>query len=60
MNNVVMLQQANMQMPSQECFAQWIQLSVQLSRFNTIIAIDEATFMSWNHADQQFILGSYM
>jgi hypothetical protein len=47
-------------MPSQQCMAQWVQLSLQLSPYNRIIAIDEATFQSWNHADQQFVLGSYM
>jgi HMG (high mobility group) box len=52
---------ANMpNMPTQECIAQWVQLSVQLSPFNVVIAIDMATFQSWTHADQQFILGSFM
>jgi hypothetical protein len=47
-------------MPSQMCQAQWAQLSIQLNPFNVIVAIDEATFMSWNHADQQFVLNSFM
>jgi len=50
----------NINMPSPEVYAQWAQLSVQLSQFNVVIAIDMATFMSWNHVDQQFIVQSYM
>jgi hypothetical protein len=52
---------ANMHnMPSQQCMAQWVQLSLQLSPFNVVVAIDMATFMSWNHVDQDFIVRSYM
>jgi hypothetical protein len=51
-------QQANM--PSQLCQAKWAQLSLQLSPFNAVVAIDEHTFMLWNHVDQQFVLQSYM
>ncbi|KAE9370569.1 hypothetical protein N431DRAFT_426929 [Stipitochalara longipes BDJ] len=50
----------NVNMPNQQVYAQWAQLSVQLSQFNAIIAIDAATFASWNHVDQQFIIQNYM
>jgi hypothetical protein len=47
-------------MPSEQCIAQWAQLSVQLSYFNVVIAIDLATFQSWTPADQEFVIRSYM
>jgi len=60
-NQAGLPQQAiNANMPSQQVYGQWAQLSVQLSHFNVVIAIDEGTFRSWTHADHQFILGSYM
>jgi hypothetical protein len=60
-NQAGLPQQAiNANMPSQQVYGQWVQLSVQLSQFNVVIAIDVDTFRSWTHADQQFILGSYM
>jgi hypothetical protein len=50
----------NANMPSQQVYGQWVQLSVQLSQFNAIIAIDEPTFQSWTNADHQYIFSSYM
>jgi hypothetical protein len=47
-------------MPSQHCQAKWAMLSLQLSPFNVIIAIEDRDFMSWNVADQEFIVRSYM
>jgi hypothetical protein len=47
-------------MPSQQCMAAWVRLSMQMSAWNVVIAIDLPTFQSWTHADQQFILGNYM
>jgi hypothetical protein len=46
--------------PSHQVQAQWIQLSVQLSPFNNVIAIDATMYLAWTPADQQFILNSYM
>jgi hypothetical protein len=53
-------QQAIANMPSQHCMAAWARLSMQMSAWNIVIAIDLSTFQSWTHADQQFILGNYM
>jgi hypothetical protein len=45
--------------PSPQAQADWIQLQVQLTPFNNVIAVDVAMFLSWTQADQQFILNSY-
>jgi hypothetical protein len=60
-NQAGLPQQAiNANMPSQQCMAAWARLSVQLSQFNVVLAIDMATFQSWNQVDQEFIVRSYM
>jgi len=60
-NQAGLPQQAiNANMPSQQVYGHWVRLSMQMSAFNVIVAIDLPTFQSWTHADQQFILGNYM
>lgn len=40
--------------------ALWAQLSIQLHAYNSVIVIDEREFAMWGHAEQQFVLRSYM